>query len=243
MGAILPDGEPYGQEDKRAADEKRAIAKLLKECKSAANVNSVTTFGKLMPILLLMAQVQGSQGLSLAAPVAALWDLETFYTATALLGIGLVTVVVFLGLPYSLLKFLKWGLGKFFKSAGKVSRETQTEKERALAVATQSSGRAHQAKQRAEERFIQEYVDRCTDLEALLSQRCREIQDMERALYDLRAENRDLRARLERQARRVPAQICVATSRGERYHLPGCGNIRRSGSVQHYTPCQACLGG
>ena len=65
MDAVLPDGQPYGEADEEAAAEKRTVAKLLKECKSNANVNSVASIGNLRPILLLMAQVHGGQGLSL----------------------------------------------------------------------------------------------------------------------------------------------------------------------------------
>ena len=94
MDAVLPDGQPYGQADEEAAAEKRTVAKLLKECKSNANVNSVASIGNLRPILLLMAQVHGGQGLSLVTPAAMWLDLEAFYTAAASVGIG----------------FFEWGL-------------------------------------------------------------------------------------------------------------------------------------
>ena len=232
MGAVLPNGQPYGQEDKQAADDKRAIAKLLKECKSDARASSVMKLGNLMPILLLMAQVQGGQGLSLAAPVVALWDLEAFDTAAVLVGVSLVTLGVFFGVPCSVLKLLKWGLSKFFPSTTTTcSQSTQTGD---VKVVTQEQ-------KESEERFMQEYVDRCTELRGLLAERRQEITQMQQALYQVRAENRQLRVRPVQ--RRVPAQISVATSRGERYHLPDCGNIRRSNNIQTFTPCQACLGG
>ena len=127
MGAVLPDGEPFGQADKQQADERRTVAKLLEECKSQANSNTVAGFRNVTPILLLMAQVQRIQGLSLAAPLVAIWDLEAFYTAAAMVGIGLVSLVVFLGVPYSLLSLLKWGLSRLLQSGRRSSQGTQTD--------------------------------------------------------------------------------------------------------------------
>ena len=110
-------------------------------------------------------------------------------------------------------------------------------------------GRAHKSREerltqqlREHERFAQEYVERCTYLEQLLSERSRETREMERALAEARREKRALEARVEALSReRCPPEICVAVSRGERYHRPGCGNIRHS-RIQSFTPCQACLG-
>ena len=97
----------------------------------------------------------------------------------------------------------------------------------------------------AYEKFAEEYVDRCTELRQVLHERCREIESMEEALREVRDENRVLREALARAEgrNRAPERICVATSRGERYHLPNCGNIRRSTELRVYTPCRACLGG
>ena len=95
---------------------------------------------------------------------------------------------------------------------------------------------------RSEAAFADEYVSRCTDLREVLAARCREIEDFERVVRELRAENFNLRTRLERaeRARVVPEEIAVTVSRGERYHLPTCGNVRRT-NFRTYTPCQACL--
>ena len=244
MGAVLPDGEPFGQADKQQADERRTVAKLLEECKSQANSNTVAGFRNVTPILLLMAQVQRIQGLSLAAPLVAIWDLEAFYTAAAMVGIGLVSLVVFLGVPYSLLSLLKWGLSRLLQSGRRSSQGTQTDPApRPKPVAFDSEAREERARRREEEKFAQEYVDRCTDLQSLLSERCREIRDLEHALIEARRENRALTSCLERVlAERHPPEIWVATSRGERYHLPNCGNIRHSTKVQRFSPCQQCLG-
>ena len=62
------------------------------------------------------------------------------------------------------------------------------------------------------------------------------------ALREVRVENNDLGREVARlRTRTAPEQIVVATSRGERYHLPNCGNVRHS-NVKRYSPCLACLG-
>ena len=78
MGAILPDGSPYGAEDKELADQKREMAKAIKELKNDGH--KVSQIKALMPILLIMTQVNSAQGLGLAAPVPAFWDDESFYS-------------------------------------------------------------------------------------------------------------------------------------------------------------------
>ena len=179
MGALLPDGQPYGQPDKERADEKRAVAKLLKECKSHANAESVAGIGNLMPILLLMAQVRGSQGLSWAAPMVAWWDAEGFYSLVATAGIGLVTLVVFLGIPLTMLRILKWCLG-MIRHENKVARKAAVEKEAQTDEASKvhsaaMPGRTHKSREerltqqlREHERFAQEYVERCNTWSSFL---------------------------------------------------------------------------
>ncbi|CAE7520954.1 GIP [Symbiodinium sp. CCMP2456] len=77
-----------------------------------------------------------------------------------------------------------------------------------------------------EEQFIQEYVDRATDLQAPLSEGCRQNREMKRMLGDLRHENRSLTGRLENALQRtVPLEVCVATSHGERYHLQAAATL------------------
>ena len=99
-----------------------------------------------------------------------------------------------------------------------------------------------------DERLLQEgYVNRCQEIliRSALYDKCRENEAMERALKEARSENNDLAREVTRiRARTIPEQIVVvvATSRGERYHLPRCGNIRNSTGVKKYSPCLACLG-
>ena len=77
--------------------------------------------------------------------------------------------------------------------------------------------------------FAEEYVRRCTHLEQVYSERCREVEACGRALREVRDENRALRATIENlRRRRDPEEIVVATSRGQRFHLPTCGHVRDS---------------
>ena len=94
-----------------------------------------------------------------------------------------------------------------------------------------------------ENKFVQEYVNRATDLREVLSERCAEIREFETEVVRLRDHIRGLENELTRaRARRaVPERIAVAPTRGERFHLPGCGNVRNT-VTREYTPCQACLG-
>ena len=90
--------------------------------------------------------------------------------------------------------------------------------------------------------FAEEYVRRCTHLEQVYSERCREVEACGRALREVRDENRALRATIENlRRRRDPEEIVVATSRGQRFHLPTCGHVRDS-IVKRYTPCRDCIG-
>ncbi|CAE7286442.1 unnamed protein product [Symbiodinium sp. CCMP2592] len=56
MGAVLLDGSPYGAQDKELADQKREMARVMKELKSDGH--RVSQIKALMPILLIMSQFQ-----------------------------------------------------------------------------------------------------------------------------------------------------------------------------------------
>ena len=142
-------------------------------------------------------------------------------------------------LPFGLLGLLKWSLKALFqRKKATVEAATQT----SAAMRVPKEVQVDRGMRRSEQRFSESYVDKCTDLEALLSQRCRENREMERALYDLRAENRQLQQRIETlRRRREPAEIAVAVARGQKFHLPTCGHLRNS-QVRTYTPCHDCIG-
>ena len=96
---------------------------------------------------------------------------------------------------------------------------------------------------KGERLFSEEYVRRCTELQELVAQKCREEAVYSEALKEARAESRRLQQAFERlRARREPETVHVTTSRGTRFHLPGCGHIRNS-QVRAYTACRDCIGG
>ena len=232
MGCIEPDGTPYGQEDYEAAQEKRVMAKILKDSKSSSL--KVSQVRSLLPLVLLLTQVGRTQGLSLTFPALAVADADWLVTAIVTIGFATFVLMVIYGIPWGLLKLLKWTFGLF------LARGSEQKGGGEKAQTSTKGVQANRGMSRSEAQFANEYVDRCTDLRSLLSERCREIEEFERTVRELRAENYQLRARLER-VQGVPREIAIATSRGERFHLPTCGNVRRT-VFRTYTPCLACLG-
>ncbi|CAE7232609.1 unnamed protein product [Symbiodinium sp. CCMP2592] len=217
MGAVLPDGSPYGGQDKELADQKREMARVMKELKNDGH--RVSQIKALMPILLIMSQVQQTQGLSLAAPLVAMWDTETLYSMAATLGITLLTLVVFFGLPYSLLKFLKWCFRTFSWRPARCSTGSQTERARPV---VQSCGpKVKSQKEKDQEKFAEEYVNRYTELQQIFSEKCRENEMMENMLYELRTENRALQEALRRaEERRTPPERYLEDGRDWRKVSP-----------------------
>ncbi|CAE7388143.1 AGD9 [Symbiodinium sp. CCMP2592] len=218
MGALEPGGDPYGKADKESGDEKRALSQAIKEFKSAgAAVRNIKT---VLPVLLMLTQVSGVQGLGLAMWTAG-WNDELATELVATAAVGLLVLAVFVGLPLSAFKLLKWSWKAVFQGRRKGSRTvgTQTEEVRGY--------NPHRGMSKEERLFSEEYVRRCTDLEQLLAQKCREEERYSDVLAEVRDENRRLQQAFERlRARREPETIHVATSRGVRFHLPGCGHIR-----------------
>eukprot|EP00439_Symbiodinium_sp_Y106_P058645 s3472_g8.t1 len=87
MGAVTPQLEAYGQDDREGAVQKKALSKAIKDFgTSNANVGQVKA---LLPLLVLLTQVASVQGLSLAAP--RVWeidlDLLAEFFVTAVIGL------------------------------------------------------------------------------------------------------------------------------------------------------------
>ena len=235
MGAVSADASPYGAQDKEEADQKRETAKAIKNLRTLS-ASQVTQVQALVPLVLLLSQVGRAQGLGQDGGFFV--DEETAASLVTFVAIGVIFLMIGI-LPLGFLGLLKWSLGALFRK-----RKTMID------AATQTVGttqvpkevQANRGMSRSEQKFSESYVDKCTDLEALLSQRCRENREMERALYDTRAETRRLQERVESlRRRREPAELAVATSRGQRFHLPTCSHIRSS-QVKIYTPCHDCIG-
>ena len=233
MGAVSGDTSPYGSEDKEEADRKREASKALKSLKTLS-ANQVTQVQALVPLVLLLSQI--GRGLGQDGE----YDLngDTAASLVTFVAIGVTFLMIGI-LPFGLLGLLKWSLKALFqRKKATVEAATQT----SAAMRVPKEVQVDRGMRRSEQRFSESYVDKCTDLEALLSQRCRENREMERALYDLRAENRQLQQRIETlRRRREPAEIAVAVARGQKFHLPTCGHLRNS-QVRTYTPCHDCIG-
>ncbi|OLP86509.1 Copia protein [Symbiodinium microadriaticum] len=186
MGAVSGDTSPYGSEDKEEADRKREASKALKSLKTLS-ANQVTQVQALVPLVLLLSQI--GRGLGQDGE----YDLngDTAASLVTFVAIGVTFLMIGI-LPFGLLGLLKWSLKALFqRKKATVEAATQT----SAAMRVPKEVQVDRGMRRSEQRFSESYVDKCTDLEALLSQRCRENREMERALYDLRAENRQLQQR------------------------------------------------
>ena len=238
MGALEPGGEKYGKEDKEAADERRAFSQALKAfSNSGARVNNVKA---LLRFVLMLSQVQSIQGLSLAT-ASQNSDEVVQLVVTAV--IGVLVVLVFWGIPYGAFRLLKWSLTLIFPRRSQVSRSTETDEEQVQHSQVRAQGvQADRGMSKGERLFSEEYVRRCTELEAQFSEKCRQEEVYWRELREARGECRRLQDAFERlRARRTPEVVHVTSSRGTRFHLPTCGHIRNS-QIRTYSPCRDCIG-
>ena len=239
LGARSEDHEEYGLEDYQQSVNKKALGQAMKNLRleSGARTKSLKA---MLPLMVMLCQIYGAEGLGLTA--LAMVDDETLTRMTATLAVGLLFALVFLGLPWAALRVL-WGL--FFRAGAgrRPCQEAATQTEAGATAPNTSRGTQSSLGMSKDERLFQEeYVQRCTELRSALYDAARENESMERALREVRVENNDLGREVARlRTRTAPEQIVVATSRGERYHLPNCGNVRHS-NVKRYSPCLACLG-
>ncbi|CAE7451931.1 GIP, partial [Symbiodinium sp. CCMP2456] len=205
MGCVESDGTPYGLEEFEAATQKRMMAQMLKDMKSSgAKVNNVKA---LLPLVLLLSQVNGVQGLGLAAVVPVVGDTDFIVTMAVAIGFGTFLAMVVYGVPWGLLKLLKWSFSLFQDQGKRGKLENTAEK----------GIQASRGMSKDESKFIEEYVERCNELRAVVSEQRAELEKFERVVRELRAENYDLSRRPDRM--QIPPEIAVTTSRGERFHL------------------------
>ena len=186
--------------------------------KSSGNMNAK----KALPILLIMAQILGAEGCSYEglSLVAGIWlaAAESFYEAE----FSMKAVVI------GAITILMWNMWAAFCSWWqKPFRVEKTEK------STQTPSMAVQI---SSDKFVQEYVERAQELQALLHEECQKVRQCEEALIEVRTENRALRARRAE----LPRRVAFATTRGRVYHLPGCPFLQASNSTRLYDVCNHC---
>ena len=226
MGCLEADGSEYGLEDYEAAQQKKAIATALKEMKNGGHkVNNVKA---ILPLVLLLSQVGAIQGLGLAAAAQKPDGDEWLAMIAVTVGLGIFLLVLVCGIPWGVLRLLKWSL-RVFLNQGKDKQKCR-----------EKSVQANLGMSRKEERFTNEYVDRCTEMRQVISEQRAELDEFENLVRKLRAENAELR-RAQRPTVQVPPEIAVTARKGERYHRPTCGNVKRT-EFKVYTPCMACFG-
>ena len=108
MNALGVGGEPYGQEEKEAVDQKRTLSQAIKDFKATgARVHNIKA---LVPLLIMLTQVNGvqAQGLGLAAlATGPEVSVETVIEVVVTCTVCLVVAMIFLGLPYGAFRLLK----------------------------------------------------------------------------------------------------------------------------------------
>ena len=235
MGGRTPDLEPYGEQDHNEACAKRGMAKVFKEIRESGAAVSVNTIKRHLPLMILLCQAAQVEGLSLAGPLLAMIDDEFASLVLTTAVLGLLCIMVFLGFPFCCL-WLARRLCCLWRG------ERKTAQGKAGEEAREASVQANMGLSKTEERFQQEYIDRTVELRQIVAEQRDELNKFERQVRTLREEKRALERELTlARARAVPPeQIAIAPARGERYHLPSCGNIRHS-TTRVYTPCNACM--
>ena len=243
MNAKDVDFEDYGKTEYEQAAAKRNLAQVLKDYKTQSGGARVNNIKVMMPLLIMMCQVMQGEGLSFSLPAAAaVLNEESFSMIIFTLGFGCLVALLVFGLPWAISTCLSWAAKKVF-GQGAATGGNQTPRAPATPTTHDAGVQASRGMSKEENKFVQEYVNRATDLREVLSERCAEIREFETEVVRLRDHIRGLENELTRaRARRaVPERIAVAPTRGERFHLPGCGNVRNT-VTREYTPCQACLG-
>ncbi|CAE7303029.1 unnamed protein product [Symbiodinium sp. CCMP2456] len=213
LGAVDESFERVGQSEHEKAEFKNKAKEMIKS--GALGVKSIK---QLMPVLLVLSQIQGIEGLSLVAGFYehSLEDVAALLV-TCILGFLVLTVVF--GVPGGILLLLQW--------------LTRSQPETARAPTRDAGVPANLGMAEDERLFMEEYVGRSTEQRVLIAEQAREIEKLEKALREERQQSRNVQ-RIEQ----VPPRIAIATSRGERYHRPGCGNLKVH--VKTYTPCGHC---
>ena len=145
---------------------------------------------------------------------------EASYLASAVLMRTFILLVVPCGMAFKIWQ----GLKLFFRSSTRGKGE----------VAVQATIRS-----REEQKWADEYTDKVNYLKEVLSTERAEKEQMERALKQLREDNRALR----NSQPQIPARLMIAMSRGTVFHRPGCHCLRASGSVRPFGACQYCFPG
>ena len=224
MGCLEADGSEYGLEDHEAAQQKKEIAAALKELKNSGH--KVGNVKAILPLVLLLSQVGAVQGLGLAAVAPKGNDEEWVATVAVTIGLGIFVLMLVYGIPWGVMKLLKWSFS-IFQSQG-------------VGGQCEKGVQASRGMSPKEEKFTEEYVNRCTEMRQVISEQRAELDEFEKVVRKLRTENAELR-RAQRPVLQVPAEIAVTARKGERYHRPSCGNVKRT-EFKVYTPCMACFG-
>ena len=232
-GAIGPDGERFGSEEHQEAEQKLALRRLATSG-AAAGGNAK----KILPVLLVLAQVLGAEsyeGLGVAMVTAMVEDAVFSLTSTAATALVLASLVV----------GMVWMVSGCFKML-------YTRKKTSAPTTADVGVQVRFGPTQSEERFMQEYVTRATELREALHDEHKTVTQCEDELRILRKRNRTLEAEAqerENEIRRLqarpqwPDRVAVATQRGRVFHVPGCSFLRNSGAVREFTPCQYCFRG
>ncbi|CAE7886457.1 unnamed protein product [Symbiodinium sp. KB8] len=177
MGCLEADGSEYGLEDHEAAQQKKEIAAALKELKNSGH--KVGNVKAILPLVLLLSQVGAVQGLGLAAVAPKGNDEEWVATVAVTIGLGIFVLMLVYGIPWGVMKLLKWSFS-IFQSQG-------------VGGQCEKGVQASRGMSPKEEKFTEEYVNRCTEMRQVISEQRAELDEFEKVVRKLRTENAELR--------------------------------------------------
>ena len=190
MGAVDENEESYGVKDLEDAEAKRELNRAIKN-----GAFGVKNLKKVMPILLILSQISGVEGLSLATGAWTLWLEDAAVSILVATAVGFMFIACTMGIPAGVALFLKWLWRRVCNQRMRdASVQTQFEATETHQVGIQ----ADQGMSRMEQHFINEYVERVTFLESALHEEHQVVVRCERALHDTRGQIRALENELVR---------------------------------------------
>ncbi|CAE7941469.1 unnamed protein product, partial [Symbiodinium necroappetens] len=160
-GAIGPDGERFGAEEHQEAEQRATVKRLL-----TSTATSGASLKKALPVLMILAQVlgaEGFEGLGVAMAVNLLED--TVVTLASSAASVLILMGFFIGAA--------WAVHACGKSLCRKQKKHETK---------EASSQASLGPSKSEEKFMQEYVTRATELRTALHEEHQTVESCEKEL-------------------------------------------------------------
>ena len=191
MGACDENEERYGSKDYEEAEAKRNFSKMLK-----SNAMGVKSLKQVIPVLMILAQLGGVEGLSLGAAGVFLADYEDHAVSIIVtMAIGIAVMMVVFGIPWFAIFAARTVLNACTRrlpigvTTRNVGMQTQGSPRARMAHRGVQADRADEEgiDRRAIRRFADEYTERVSFLETALQEEHRIVERCEDALKSERA--------------------------------------------------------